>query len=379
MPLYFLCRNHNCLPESHLCDGENDCGDHSDEDPSYCSQIKCNSTTEFQCASGRCVPKSSRCDRIAHCRDRSDERDCLYEPCPKDKFSCANHSQCLDWKEVCDGSIDCKDGKASDELHPDPCPMNVTCPKSTFKCVGTNVCAMPNWMCDGENDCGDNSDENEENCKNFQCPDDWFRCGDNRCIPRNDVCNGVIDCKDRFASDERHPDPCPRNVTCPPDFFSCTETNICAHPHWLCDGADDCGDNSDEDLEMCSKNPCPEDWFRCPYGQRCIPPYWQCDGSNDCSKGEDEQNCDAIILNQDRISNLSDDLIKANSSIPENNTLVSSVDLIDFSRNRSDEERSFDSLRMQQNKLNQASSPITSRIISNHYNPPRHQHHRDQN
>lgn len=144
------------------------------------AQIKCNSTTDFQCASGRCVPKSSRCDRIAHCRDRSDERDCLYEPCPKDKFSCANHSQCLDWKEVCDGSIDCKDGKASDELHPDPCPMNVTCPKSTFKCVGTNVCAMPNWMCDGENDCGDNSDENEENCKNFQCPDDWFRCGDNR-------------------------------------------------------------------------------------------------------------------------------------------------------------------------------------------------------
>lgn len=39
MPLYFLCRNHNCLPESHLCDGENDCGDHSDEDPSYCCRF----------------------------------------------------------------------------------------------------------------------------------------------------------------------------------------------------------------------------------------------------------------------------------------------------------------------------------------------------
>lgn len=39
MPLYFLCQNNNCLPESHLCDGENDCGDNSDEDPNYCGKI----------------------------------------------------------------------------------------------------------------------------------------------------------------------------------------------------------------------------------------------------------------------------------------------------------------------------------------------------
>lgn len=136
--------------------------------------------------------------------------------------------------EVCDGSIDCKDGLASDELHPDPCPANVTCPPYAFKCTKTNVCAMPNWMCDGENDCGDNSDENEENCRNFKCPIGWFRCADNRCISMNQVCNGIIDCKDGLASDERHPDPCPRNVTCPMDFFSCEETNICAHPHWVC-------------------------------------------------------------------------------------------------------------------------------------------------
>ncbi len=34
--------------------------------------------------------------------------------------------------------------------------------------------------CDGENDCGDNSDEDMNNCRNFKCPDDWFRCADNR-------------------------------------------------------------------------------------------------------------------------------------------------------------------------------------------------------
>ncbi|KAH9497589.1 Low-density lipoprotein receptor domain class A [Dermatophagoides farinae] len=311
MPLYFLCQNNNCLPESHLCDGENDCGDNSDEDHDYCAQMKCNVTTEFKCNSGRCVPKASRCDRHPQCRDRSDELNCVYEPCPKGMFSCANHSQCLDMSEVCDGSIDCKDGLASDELHPNPCPANVTCPSSSFKCTGTNVCAQPNWMCDGENDCGDNSDENEENCKNFKCPDDWFRCADNRCILMNNVCNGVIDCKDGLASDERHPDPCPRNVTCPNDFFSCEETNICAHPHWLCDGADDCGDKSDEDIEKCANTPCPEDWFRCSNTQRCIPPNWRCDGSEDCRNGEDEIDC-----NNDYVHEI---------FIPENNTLVSYV------------------------------------------------------
>ncbi|XP_027197695.1 LOW QUALITY PROTEIN: uncharacterized protein LOC113792028 [Dermatophagoides pteronyssinus] len=325
MPLYFLCQNNNCLPESHLCDGENDCGDNSDEDPNYCAQMQCNATTEFKCNSGRCVPKASRCDRHPQCRDRSDEFNCVYEPCPKGTFSCANHSQCLDMSEVCDGSIDCKDGLASDELHPNPCPANVTCPSSSFKCTNTNVCALPNWMCDGENDCGDNSDENEENCKNFKCPEDWFRCADNRCISMNNVCNGVIDCKDGLASDERHPDPCPRNVTCPNDFFSCEETNICAHPHWLCDGADDCGDKSDEDIEKCAKTPCPEDWFRCSQTQRCIPPNWRCDGSEDCQNGEDETDCEHDYMHD--------------VFIPENNTLISyvnhstSADLESISKN----------------------------------------------
>ena len=48
LPHYFLCKNGNCLPESHICDGENDCGDHSDEDSSLCCKsIEC--TLSFAC------------------------------------------------------------------------------------------------------------------------------------------------------------------------------------------------------------------------------------------------------------------------------------------------------------------------------------------
>ena len=39
LPHYFLCENGNCLPESHICDGESDCGDNSDEDPNLCRKF----------------------------------------------------------------------------------------------------------------------------------------------------------------------------------------------------------------------------------------------------------------------------------------------------------------------------------------------------
>lgn len=37
---------------------------------------------------------------------------------------------------------------------------------------------------------------------------------------------------------------------CRPDEFICNNT-LCKLHAWVCDGKDDCGDNSDEDTEMC--------------------------------------------------------------------------------------------------------------------------------
>lgn len=39
---------------------------------------------------------------------------------------------------------------------------------------------------------------------------------------------------------------------CRPDEFICNNT-LCKLHVWVCDGEDDCGDNSDEDPEMCGR------------------------------------------------------------------------------------------------------------------------------
>lgn len=57
------------------------------------------------------------------------------------------------------------------------------------------------FRCDGENDCGDNSDEDRENCRNFKCPEDWFRCSDDRYV--QDITNKNDKDYDRERERER--------------------------------------------------------------------------------------------------------------------------------------------------------------------------------
>ena len=88
-------------------------------------------------------------------------------------------------------------------------------------------------------DCGDMSDE--DNCVYKKCGDTEFTCENSRCISQDQVCDGINDCKDNSTSDENIIN-CPSvNRTCQRNTLKCNTTNICIDPYWLCDGDNDCG------------------------------------------------------------------------------------------------------------------------------------------
>ncbi|CAB3364278.1 Hypothetical predicted protein [Cloeon dipterum] len=227
------------------------------EDGKTCMPMKntCEAS-QFQCGNGGCIPFILTCDSFPHCTDQSDEDQiyCMTRKCPANYFKCNN-----------------------------------------LRCINSTS------VCNEVNDCGDNSDE--LTCT--ACPDDNFRCKNGTCIRRILVCDGDSDCPD--ASDE---------MNCPPvdcsnkgkqyDSFNkglseatlinCNFTTACIHPKWICDGENDCWDNSDE--ENCpattAPSPCGNGHFRCDSGI-CIDQSWVCDGENDCNEeftpSSDERDC----------------------------------------------------------------------------------------
>ncbi|GBM70860.1 Low-density lipoprotein receptor-related protein 4, partial [Araneus ventricosus] len=123
-----------------------------------------------------------------------------------------------------------------------------------------------------------------------QCESYQFKCSNGRCILNIHVCNGNDNCGDN--SDEQV---CYLH-NCSPISFQCLNGK-CISRVWFCNGYNNCGDNSDKQYcNISSSVQCPPGWIRCPNGHRCIPSHWLCDGWHDCDEISEETNCESPVV-----------------------------------------------------------------------------------
>ncbi|KAK7106345.1 low-density lipoprotein receptor-related protein 2-like [Littorina saxatilis] len=142
----FQCDNLHCVPTENVCDGQNNCGDNSDEtscDTCVGTAWKCNSTRQ-------CIASNDRCDGETQCDDGSDEQNC--ERCASNAVKCTSINKCITRLQRCNGEANCPNG--SDEQN---CYYCNGFPRP-WKCT-TRQCILPSKRCDGSSDCSDGSDE----------------------------------------------------------------------------------------------------------------------------------------------------------------------------------------------------------------------------
>ncbi|XP_067909861.1 suppressor of tumorigenicity 14 protein homolog [Heterodontus francisci] len=110
------------------------------------------------------------------------------------------------------------------------------------------------------------------------CPDE-FACTSGRCVGKDLVCDGWNDCGDN--SDETR-------CNCKDDQFRCG-TGLCKSKFWVCDGVNDCGDNSDE-----TNCQCDAEEMSCENG-KCIPEEQKCNLVDECGDQSDEKDCKSEV------------------------------------------------------------------------------------
>ena len=320
----YLCKSSGkCIPISTFCDGRNDCkeADFWDEDPQICCTIfkafathnNCDKyddcaaekETHSKCKNGRCIPNQLVCDGEDDCGDSSDEIPvlCRSRPCDlKTHFRCKSTGACIENKFVCDGQLmNCPDGTDEDLRM-----CYSRCNQATHFLCQNGQCIAKGNVCDNRNDCHDGSDENSRMCHSLPCNlTTNSRCRNGACLPNDPKSScGPLNCRFRLSSLDKW---LQWNSECCEEAtdFKCPSMT-CIGREKICNGVDDCGDRSDEESALCFSLPCNAN-IRCLNTGRCIARNAICDGKNDCGDHSDEENC------QNKICHYQDDFRCPNS------------------------------------------------------------------
>ena len=127
----------------------------------------------------------------------------------------------------------------------------------------------------------------------LSCSSDEFACYDqSNCIPTKYLCDGDNDCKDQ--SDEQI---CQDGVH--KDLFTCHDQSKCIPKEWVCLGGGGCTDYSHTSAAQC--NDCAGDHlFKCQKSDKevCLASKYKCDGIKHCSDSKDESFCSPPCLSR---------------------------------------------------------------------------------
>ncbi|XP_072168842.1 low-density lipoprotein receptor-related protein 12-like [Diadema setosum] len=333
----FFCQNKKCIPRKWLCNGQDECGDRSDESVMVCPQEPSQSpatgsTTVPHCPSHTmycldrthhplCLPEDKKCDGSQDCLSGKDEHDCEtvcdhqlindigFFTSPNFPDSYPNDLECrwtivvsegnivqlrfvrfdleqgyhTDYVSVYDGSSDNADligtyygYKSSTDSTSTHYPPSVI--------EGTRNRLHVVFITDGS---APNTGFNATYQTKGHCIGEQRLCAEDdlNCYAPDQHCDGILTCL--RGEDEMGCSNCPADkIPCNPH----DQVIKCYSKHDRCNGQSQCSENYDE--MNCSATLCNSHvgLFLCRRG-RCIHESWICDTNVDCEDGSDEQGC----------------------------------------------------------------------------------------
>lgn len=151
---YLKCKDdHGCAPYAKLCDGFEDCQDGSDENNTVCQALfhhketallksKCQAKDQYGCANGACVPLMALCNGQDECGDYSDEAACHVNEC-ENPLTCAHICKDKEFGYECSCQpgfrINPNDPSLCDDI--DECTENHPCAQTCFNTPGSFKCS----------------------------------------------------------------------------------------------------------------------------------------------------------------------------------------------------------------------------------------------